>query len=258
MEDPKKPYKPKVKGMSIFPFIFSIFIYISIFYKFNLSPSTLFNNTKFWFLISNTLILIIAADYVAFSSSKDKQGVYNEYFMHNEVRRSSSSFVLEYQEIAKKSNVNTQKREDSVEKMQEKRENESKPLENKMQIVAINEHEKPTSMTQEDQDHIQEKRIVHVGRKSDYETKKNINEGRQNSIYRRSKSERVKKVVIDESKNSVGLRRSETEKYDPKTEGEVMNEFSNMSDEDLNRRVEEFIQRFNRQIRLQAREYYDN
>lgn len=58
---------------------------------------------------------------------------------------------------------------------------------------------------------------------------------------RRSKSEKPKRKTMG--------RRSESVKYEAKGEG---NEFSNMTDEELKRRVEEFIQRINRQMRLQS------
>ncbi|XP_075665700.1 uncharacterized protein LOC142635430 [Castanea sativa] len=205
-----KDYPQKAKGLSFYASLFSIFIYISVLYIFNLSPSTLFYTTKFWFFLSNTLILIIAVDYGAYSSSKEKQDLYQEYVMRTQLKN-FPSFVSQNPETPKQ---NTPKQK--VDNFQEKKVVHVFPGRN-LQVVIKSDSEKPNE---------------------------DLREKIKAKTYRRSKSGQAKRVVIDEGKNII-IRSSETEKNEE-------NEFSTMSDEELNRRVEEFIQRFNREIRLQS------
>ncbi|PON72666.1 hypothetical protein PanWU01x14_064320 [Parasponia andersonii] len=125
--------------------------------------------------------------------------------------------------------------------------------ETELQIVAKNEMNNNLGITPQEEEDIQEKRIVVC--------EENKTSNQQAKTYRQSnKSKKAKRVGMDESydkKSDQVLRRSETKLVDQENyvEDDDNNEFSTMSDEDLNIRVEEFIQRFNRRIRLQARAY---
>lgn len=213
-------YPQQTNGISFWAFLLSILIYVSIIYTFNLSPSTLFNTTKFWFFISNTLILIIAADFGAFSLSH-KKDFYEEYAKNSRVR-TISSFEMQYPKIVERNIPHEDIKEvDVVQKNVEKEIPESEFKENKLEIVVKDEQEKGS-------DNLEEKSII--------------------EIEVDSKDDNGKK---DDERNIVNLQRQQREKREANLE-EKDEQFSAMSSEELNKRVEEFIQRFKRQSRLQA------
>ncbi|XP_004486015.1 uncharacterized protein [Cicer arietinum] len=247
-------------NLSFFASIFSLFIYMCIFYIFNLSPYTLLNNNIFWFFMSNTLILIIAADYEAFSSSKQKQDLHQEYANHSQTITNHASISSTYDEQVDKQCITPKRDEkDTISYQIVKHSNAhnflytrsfSTPFvaipERVLEIEVENQPKKSTI------DCANEKKPKTLDLQVGDDDKEKATLFPTRSMYRRSKSyrhNRDKHVVIDETKKSV--RRLESMKIEPKVLEEE-NEFSKMTNEDLNKRVEEFIQKFNKQIRLQA------
>ncbi|RDX62307.1 hypothetical protein CR513_59378, partial [Mucuna pruriens] len=249
LEEDYKPknHTPKAKSLSFFASIFSLFIYICVFYTFNLSPYSLLNNNIFWFFMSNTLILIIAADYGAFSSSKQKQDLYEESVQHSQARNYvSSSYVPKCYEQVDKQCINP-KQELGSEMFQEKKEtiSDQNIPERVLEIVVLNQPKKPSECSNE------KRQTLHLQVDDGNNCEKHEEKAIPARIYERSKSDRPNrsKHVVNEER-VMKVRRSETMKVEANVEEE--NEFSTMSNEDLNRRIEEFIQKFNRQIRSQA------
>ncbi|KAG6419343.1 hypothetical protein SASPL_121563 [Salvia splendens] len=192
----------KKSNLNSFYFFFVfIIMYISTFYIFNLSPSTLIRTTKFWFIMSNTLILIIAADSGAFSLQ--------DYAKDNlPPTPLSYNFPTKYVPTITPNHHHHTPQDDSLDQ----------PPEKIIQVVVV---------AASDDDHI-------VLTQETLEIEKQT--GGKDDDEKESEIERVEEEVVETL--------SEAEREE--------DEYSRMSDEEVNERVEEFIRRFNRQIRLQA------
>ncbi|XP_043687742.1 uncharacterized protein LOC122638957 [Telopea speciosissima] len=226
-ENPMEKPHSKSNRFSISAFLFFIFLCFSMLH-FHPSPSKLFHNTKFWFFLSNALILIIAADSGAFSSNKQKYDIYEEYLMKNRVRINASS--------NSKATIATS----IVEKPPPPPENVAKgDLESEKLNETIPED---VPFNKSDNFGILEENTIETRREEETHVEDDACEIKE---IRRSKSEEWISVTGNENKKS--LSRSATQGHEQRLEEK---EIWAMSDEELNRRVEEFI-RFNRQMRLQ-------
>ncbi|EYU33380.1 hypothetical protein ABFS82_13G082300 [Erythranthe guttata] len=219
---------PKNSNMvSFWAFLLTTFIYISVFYYiFNLSPSVVVCTTKFWFIMSNTLILIIAADFTAFSSSK---------LLHH-------NFYDEFDD--KLHNRRPAKNSISTVPVSESRYERTVPKYNVKEVLIDEEEprEKIISMIEN-----KPEKILSTGKNRDdrrAELVKPIN----NADFLDRKRKRELTVVTEH----VNRPNREGADIDVQKMVSEENEYSEMSDEEVNKRVEEFIRRFNRQIRLQA------
>ncbi|KAG6416743.1 hypothetical protein SASPL_124181 [Salvia splendens] len=188
---------------SFYFFLVFIVMYISTFYIFNLSPSTLMRTTKFWFIMSNTLILIIAADSGAFSPSKTLEDCTNINLPPTPL---PCNFPTKHVPKTTSTHHHQAPQEDSFDQ----------PPEKIIEVVVV---------AASDDDHI-------VLTQETLEIEKQTG-GKDDDDGDEKKSE-IEEEVVDM------LSETESEREE--------DEYSRMSDEEVNERVEEFIRRF----RLQA------
>ncbi|KAL0897032.1 hypothetical protein Bca101_080993 [Brassica carinata] len=250
---------------SFLPILLSIFTYILIFYVLDVSPSLIFNNSKILFLISNALVLFIAADYGAFAE-RDNQDFYGEYAaaMRSD-RPENSDYEMGLAEETKK----REKQEETVRAKDIPRyllHKEAEVPEKTLQVVSentprsklIQKHEPTTENNISNQETCDLRKLVKPKPYGRSKSDKARSERRHQEIklipksYRRSKSDDSSNWMVNVHK--VKKKNKAHEKAEEKWENvrEESEEFAKMSNEELNRRVEDFIQRFNRDIKRQS------
>ncbi|CAA7033749.1 unnamed protein product [Microthlaspi erraticum] len=267
IENPKfEPYKPKKRcyySSSVLSIFLSIVTYILIFYVFEVSPSSIFKDTKVLFFISNALILIIAVDYGAFTN-KESHDFYGEYAAASAVAMRSRGDnyspipVFTYQENPrgeeiknpKDAEIKNTREEDSMVK-------DIACISSALEkIVHVVSEEQPRDQVAIEKSKPVTDEIVTV------EEACNIRNHVNPKSYGRTKSDKPRRMKITEEAKSKrkSYRRSESDSskwrvVPQKWENveEESEEFSKMSNEELNSRFEEFIQQFNRRNRLQSR-----
>ncbi|XP_010941051.1 uncharacterized protein [Elaeis guineensis] len=238
---------PKAKKISISILVISLpLLYVSLLH---ISPSTLFKDTTFWFLMSNSIIIIIAADSGVFSSSTETGDLYEEFIKHSRARSASlvaepppkttiiespKELVLAPSQLDVTADKNIVVRENSVLQL-------DKPVNKR---VVAKERSLPHPEVEVD-------RSIVVYEKPLHQSMTEKKDHHRLPLRRSVTGRRNQHSFMGSGHSVLPLHRSITETRNHQYLEE--NEYSKLSDEELNERVEEFIKRFNREIRLQLR-----
>ncbi|KAF8108905.1 hypothetical protein N665_0104s0216 [Sinapis alba] len=255
--EPTKVKKQYNIYSSFLPILLSIFTYILIFYVLDVSPSLFFNDTKILFFISNALVLFIAADYGAFAERENHDDFYGEYAAARENNRlENSGYEMGLAEEIKK-------REEQEEAVIAKDipsyllHKEAEVPEKTLQVVSENQprnkliqkHEPTTEHNISNVETCNARKMVNPKPYGRSKSDKAHSERRHQEIRHRPKSYCRSKSDVVHKGNKKAHEEAEEKWENVREESE---EFAKMSNEELNRRVEDFIQRFNRDIKRQS------
>ncbi|CAH8365617.1 unnamed protein product [Eruca vesicaria subsp. sativa] len=244
---------------SFLPILLSIFTYILIFYVLDVPPTLIFNNTKILFFISNALVLIIAADYDAFAE-RENHDFYGEYAAAREKdRRENSDYEMGVAEEIKKQEKAVKAKDIPRYLLHSEAEVPEKTLqvvsENIPRSKLIQKHEPTTEHNISNGETCNTRKKVNPKPYGRTKSDKARSERRHQEIkrihkrYVRNKSDANSKWMVVHKEKKKAHEEAEEKWENVREESE---EFAKMSNEELNRRVEDFIQRFNRDIKQQS------
>ncbi|KAI4371810.1 hypothetical protein MLD38_010114 [Melastoma candidum] len=220
----------RTKGMPFSALVFTVFFYVCVSYVFNISPLDVMNDSRFLFFLSNTLVMILAADFGAFTSSSSK--AVNVYESNGKVPVPCNGLA--------KLHVATYDEADDMKELivvgVDSR-GEEEEVEEAPQVSAGRENVK--LLTYHDAGSYNG--CGDVGVKDDEERSEVMVKDGERAVEKRGEEDDDEETsqISDKELNEGAVEQDD-------------DEFSQMSDEELNKRVEEFIWRLKTQIRLQA------
>lgn len=245
-KSPATKQPPKAKKLSISILVVSLpLLYV---YLLHVPPSSLLTDTAFWFLIANSIIFIAAADFASSSSTENTTAtnLYDEYVKHARTRSTKEEFEKPAPDSTPVQ-MQVQQPEPAADNADPKQSSEEPEL--GAETHAFGSSGELKLLHDENINVANDSSSTEL--RSEPELVPAVVDVKQPRLCERRRSE-LFETNGEATKSSV-LPRSATSVTEKRRRCGVVEEsdYWKMSDEELNERVEEFIRRFNREIRLQ-------